>query len=339
MEHLSLIEGDGQSQIVDNYLTTLPKVRTEDVYGNGVPNVAVNWTTLTGGGSPDDNSVISDSSGFAAVNFKLGTSSGINTFKAENLELPGTPKTIIFSATGLADNPTEMNLTGPTSVTAGECAGPYTSQLIDQHGNNAQTGTNLSINLSGKSNGNFFSDSSCSGGNEISSIVINSGTSSSNYYYKNTTAEVVNLNIDDGNSLVDDTFSVSIIADIPNQISLTGPSVILTGSCTSQYTITIVDQYGNNSPVGVNTVINLTGEGNGDFFSDSSCSLGNNISSITVNSSTSSSAFYYKNPIAESLTFNADDTGGLTADQINVCLLYTSPSPRDVEEPRMPSSA
>ena len=318
VEHLSLIEGDGQSQIVDNYLTTLPKVRTEDVYGNGVPNVAVNWTTLTGGGSPDDNSVISDSSGFAAVNFKLGTSSGINTFKAENLELPGTPKTIIFSATGLADNPTEMNLTGPTSVTAGECAGPYTSQLIDQHGNNAQTGTNLSINLSGKSNGNFFSDSSCSGGNEISSIVINSGTSSSNYYYKNTTAEVVNLNIDDGNSLVDDTFSVSIIADIPNQISLTGPNVILTGSCTGQYTITILDQYGNNSPVGVNTVINLTGEGNGDFFSDSSCSLGNNISSITVNSSTSSSAFYYKNPIAESLTFNADDTGGLTADQINV---------------------
>ena len=26
-------------------------------------------------------------------------------------------------------------------------------------------------------------------------------------------------------------------------------------------------------------------------------------------------------------------------DQINVCLLYTSPSPRDVEESRMPSSA
>ena len=31
--------------------------------------------------------------------------------------------------------------------------------------------------------------------------------------------------------------------------------------------------------------------------------------------------------------------GALTSYLINICLLYTSPSPRDVEEPRMPSSA
>ena len=30
---------------------------------------------------------------------------------------------------------------------------------------------------------------------------------------------------------------------------------------------------------------------------------------------------------------------GFTSDQANSCLLYTSPSPRDVEESRMPSSA
>ena len=30
---------------------------------------------------------------------------------------------------------------------------------------------------------------------------------------------------------------------------------------------------------------------------------------------------------------------GLTPSQIKICLLYTSPSPRDVEESRMPSSA
>ena len=29
----------------------------------------------------------------------------------------------------------------------------------------------------------------------------------------------------------------------------------------------------------------------------------------------------------------------LAVDEINACLLYTSPSPRDVEESRMPSSA
>ena len=33
------------------------------------------------------------------------------------------------------------------------------------------------------------------------------------------------------------------------------------------------------------------------------------------------------------------DTTGNTNDRLYICLLYTSPSPRDVEESRMPSSA
>ena len=37
-------------------------------------------------------------------------------------------------------------------------------------------------------------------------------------------------------------------------------------------------------------------------------------------------------------TGNAQDFGDLTA-TLEDCLLYTSPSPRDVEESRMPSSA
>ena len=31
--------------------------------------------------------------------------------------------------------------------------------------------------------------------------------------------------------------------------------------------------------------------------------------------------------------------GGITEKELSICLLYTSPSPRDVEESRMPSSA
>ena len=34
-----------------------------------------------------------------------------------------------------------------------------------------------------------------------------------------------------------------------------------------------------------------------------------------------------------------DDTGKVTVAEKKFCLLYTSPSPRDVEESRMPSSA
>ena len=42
--------------------------------------------------------------------------------------------------------------------------------------------------------------------------------------------------------------------------------------------------------------------------------------------------------VAEAIAV-VDDTGCSIVDKQNVCLLYTSPSPRDVEESRMPSSA
>ena len=39
------------------------------------------------------------------------------------------------------------------------------------------------------------------------------------------------------------------------------------------------------------------------------------------------------------IPFKVDYQGITTAKDIKICLLYTSPSPRDVEESRMPSSA
>ena len=36
---------------------------------------------------------------------------------------------------------------------------------------------------------------------------------------------------------------------------------------------------------------------------------------------------------------DADDVGGEDADDVGGCLLYTSPSPRDISGSRMPSSA
>ena len=40
-----------------------------------------------------------------------------------------------------------------------------------------------------------------------------------------------------------------------------------------------------------------------------------------------------------STVFLADSTGGLKIVEVSACLLYTSPSPRDAESSRMPSSA
>ena len=42
---------------------------------------------------------------------------------------------------------------------------------------------------------------------------------------------------------------------------------------------------------------------------------------------------------AEQAVADINAKGGIKGNKLQICLLYTSPSPRDVEESRMPSSA
>ena len=54
------------------------------------------------------------------------------------------------------------------------------------------------------------------------------------------------------------------------------------------------------------------------------------------------SLFQIQNTISEIIkerNFKKGDIEAIVDDSFNICLLYTSPSPRDVEESRMPSSA
>lgn len=317
-DHLALSAGNGQTQVVNRYLNTQPRVKVEDQFGNGVLNYAVNFTVLTGGGSVDSPSVTSGAGGLAQVPYRLGTVAGTNTMKAENLALPGTPKTITFTETGIADSPTQMELTGPATITAGECPSAYTATLRDQFGNTALATSNTSLSLSGKADGTFYSDAGCTGGNEISSISITNGTSSRNFFYRNTKAEVVNLGINDGGVLTDDTYAVTVDPDVPYRIVLTGPDPITTGACSNQYTVTLWDQFNNVTTATTNTTINLTGKSNGEFYSDSVCNTGNEVSSIVVATGNSNNTFYYKDPIAEQLNFTADDVGALIASSLSV---------------------
>ena len=74
----------------------------------------------------------------------------------------------------------------------------------------------------------------------------------------------------------------------------------------------------------------LTLAGNADFNGDLDVDGTSNLDAVDIDGAVD---------MASSLTLagNADFNGDLDVD--GTCLLYTSPSPRDVEESRMPSSA
>ena len=89
------------------------------------------------------------------------------------------------------------------------------------------------------------------------------------------------------------------------KLVLSGPTPITAGVCSTIYTVTSEDQYGNVSSVGSNQTINLTNTGAGGWFTASNCTSGST-TSTQITSGTSASTVYFKDNSAESITLTAD---------------------------------
>lgn len=316
--NLVLISGNSQTTTVDSYLPVAPTVQVVDVYNNPIPNATVNFTINSGGGTIDTITTLTDTSGYASTAFKLGSVVGTNTMTASNLALPGAPNSITFTETAIADSPTRMEISGLATITAGDCPSAYTVTLYDQFSNVALATSNINLSLTGEAFGNFYSEASCSGGNEITNVTISNNTSSATFYYRNTKAQIVNFAIDDATVLEDDSYAVTVEPAPPYKILLSGSSTLATDECSPQYTIQIKDEFDNFSPVTVNTTINLSGKSNGQFYSDSLCNGGNEIASLTIGVGSYTGQFYFMNSVAESMTFTTDDLGALVSSNLSV---------------------
>ena len=112
-------------------------------------------------------------------------------------------------------------------------------------------------------------------------------------------------------------FTATGTPDTPHNFLLEGASSFVAGTCNA-YTVYSRDQFNNLSPALSNITVNVTGAGNGTFYSDSSCMSGNEITSTTISTGNSSQVFYYRNTMKESVTLNVDDTGTLIASTLDV---------------------
>ena len=171
-DHLVLSQGNGQTAVANNSVSTNPEVTVEDAFGNTVDAFTVNFAILTGAGSVGAATDSSDASGLAAVSWTLGTAVGANTMKAENLALPGTPKTINFSATGTADAADHLALSQGNAQTAVANNAVSTAPEViveDQHGNPVAGFTvNFSVLTGGGSVGAATDSSDASGLGSVS---------------------------------------------------------------------------------------------------------------------------------------------------------------------------
>ena len=100
--------------------------------------------------------------------------------------------------------------------------------------------------------------------------------------------------------------SITVSAATATVLALSGPTSLTAGSCSTAYTMTSYDAYGNVSNVSPTQTIGLSG-GSGTFYSGSGCT--GSESSTTIASGTSTGMFYYKDNTAESFTMTVSDSG------------------------------
>src|SRR5207237_1431944 len=121
------------------------------------------------------------------------------------------------------------------------CSGALTVTTKDANNNVSNVTSNTTVNLTGGGSGVFYSDSSCTGGNNITTRVINSGSSSATYYFKDSTAESLTLSVDNGGGLTAGTFGLTVNPGSPTKFILTGTSPITAATCSGALTVTTKD--------------------------------------------------------------------------------------------------
>ena len=97
---LQKVAGDGQRGTPGQPVATLPAVRVEDINGNPIPNVAVTFVVVSGGGSITGASTTTNTSGVAEVgSWVLGSSSNVLRATAAGSGISGNPADFTASTT------------------------------------------------------------------------------------------------------------------------------------------------------------------------------------------------------------------------------------------------
>jgi adhesin/invasin len=133
---MALHAGNAQTATSGNNVATAPSVIVKDVNNNAVEGVSVTFAVVSGGGFVSQETVQTDASGVAAVEWTLGAIAGANSLTASSSGLGGSP--ITFTATGAVGTATQMSLSvgdGQTVIAGADVSNPPSVRVTDANGN------------------------------------------------------------------------------------------------------------------------------------------------------------------------------------------------------------
>jgi hypothetical protein len=149
--------------------TTLPKsivFKVADQFGNGVPNVSVNFSDSPNTGKFSSNPVLTDSLGKVTITYKLPTKAGFNTITAS-----GGGFNASMQERALAGKPASLTIVGGNNQTAPpntQLPQPLKVRVNDQFMNVV---ANVTVNFSdNNANGHFSSTSAITNSSGVASV-------------------------------------------------------------------------------------------------------------------------------------------------------------------------
>jgi alpha-tubulin suppressor-like RCC1 family protein len=267
---------------------------------NGVPapaNVATNTTVNLSAGTSAAQFFTNISCG-TATGTALITSGSTATsvyFKnavAQNAIITASNAGLTTGSLSLSFNSYKLVWGGATSASTNVCTAiNINSKNAD--GTNYNVPSPLSVSLSGSGAGFFYSGSSCTGGQKITSLNINTGTSAANLWIKDNTAETLNL-LATATAYTNGTQSFTMGTPppvAPSALSWSEVNPIPQNAC-QNLTVITRDSNGNTANVTSNLSVTLSELGNGNFFADALCTTATNL--LTVSNNSSSANIYFK---------------------------------------------
>ncbi len=302
-------------------------VTVQDAQGNTItsgPNataaVSLSINANVGGATLLGTTTVSASNGVASfpglgidntgVGYRLIASSGsLNTALSSSFNITaGIPQKIV--------------VTGPTTTLSGECSSAVTVQLQDNGSNPANATQNTPVSISGASNAQFYSSSSCSG-SPISSITFTAGTNTRTLYMRNNYAESIDLTIQDSSSVMTagtltTNFSpkkMALLAQAAAPAAPLTPLSVVAGDCSTQITITPLGANDIPGPTFAPTSVVVSGllGTSGNIYSDAACSVPLDPSDVVLPINpgpTYAYSFYLSSSAVENITLNVADPGG-----------------------------
>lgn len=197
--------------------------------------------------------------------------------------------------------PAKYSWTVQPTGTSVECV-PVTVNLLDASDNPVNATSNLTINVSATSGGSaFYSNSTC--GSTVTTRQITTGNNSVSFWFRRTQLGATTLTASTS-GLGSGVGNITILVGPAARIVFTSnPGVPYRATSCQTYTLQTRDAMNNNNPaVDSDTEVNFSGVDDGSFYSNSTCTPGNEIVSTTIATGTNSKVIYFRKPTATAVS-------------------------------------